>query len=779
MRRERPSRSPRRKRRRRCRRPRRRPRRRSARRRRRSRRRPRPARPARGRRRDAARAAVRRAAVPVLAHAGRDADVRDVHEDDDVAPGRRHRHRAQGRRALLRPAPGELRQDVHRRAVHRARRRRRGVRGPRVRAVPSHVQARRQARSVDHAEHALRRRQGQRRGELARDQRRRLGDPLDADRRRGSRARSTSSSRRRCSSPTSKASAPISAAAPRRRRCPGCCCWSSRPSFSVDATKSYYLSTKAFPRNDEISVNLAFNGPPNALPTVPDGRGIPIGVHYSIVAPPERDAKFVPRLADDRVGYFITARKRYGNDRLGSPFERFIERWNLDNGPITFYLTNEIPAEYRGTVRRGDPRVERHVREDRPSQRDRREGPAVRTRLGSRRRALHDRSLDHVGPAELQRVQPARERSRHGPDHSRRGRDRRRVAALDQARLHRPRAARAARARQRVRARRRPPRVRIRTRPTAIPRSRAAKSARWKKTPSRRPRSGSMLLAQNPRVDAGRPRALRAGVAVRHRHARGRATRWGCATTSRARRSSRCAQLHDPAFTRAHGTTASVMDYMPANIAAPGERQADYFPTRLGTYDYWAIEYGYRSFPNVHSSADEAVPLSRIAARSTEPGHAYGTDEDATSISIDPRIQRFDLSNDPLAYVDEQFRVDADVAARLTRRYPGDTPHVPGPARRAHHGAQQPAQRRGARGEVRRRHLHVARAPRPAGRAAAVHLDPARAAAPRVRSARPLDPLVARAAVLAGAAQRGRRRRASGCTGARTASGAATSRSAR
>src|SRR5437660_166032 len=114
------------------------------------------------------------------------------------------------------------------------------------------------------------------------------------------------------------------------------------------------------------------------------------------------------------------------------------------------------------------------------------------------------------------------------------------------------------------------------------------------------------------------------------------------------------------------------MDYTPANVAAPRERQADYFPTKLGTYDEWAIEYGYRAFPNVRSSADEAVPLARIAARSTEPGHAYGTDEDATLISIDPRIQRFDLSSDPLKYVDEQFRIDDDVASHLTRSYPGD-----------------------------------------------------------------------------------------------------------
>ncbi|HEV2643903.1 MAG TPA: zinc-dependent metalloprotease, partial [Candidatus Elarobacter sp.] len=182
---------------------------------------------------------------------------------------------------------------------------------------------------------------------------------------------------------------------------------------------------------------------------------------------------------------------------------------------------------------------------------------------------------------------------------------------------------------------------------------------------------GSMLLAQNPRVtSADRERYAQEWLfdTVMHEvgHTLGLRHNFQGSTVFSMR------QLHDPAFTRAHGTTASVMDYTPANIAAPGERQADYFPTRLGAYDYWAIEYGYRSFPNVHSSSDEAVPLSRIAARSTEPGHAYGTDEDATIISIDPRIQRFDLSNDPLAYVDEQFRVDADVAARLTRRYPGD-----------------------------------------------------------------------------------------------------------
>jgi hypothetical protein len=132
------------------------------------------------------------------------------------------------------------------------------------------------------------------------------------------------------------------------------------------------------------------------------------------------------------------------------------------------------------------------------------------------------------------------------------------------------------------------------------------------------------------------------------------------------------AQLHDPAFTHAHGTTGSIMDYTPANIAAPGERQADYFPNRLGMYDFWAIQYGYMPL-HQHSSRAELPALHKIAARSTEPGLAYASDEDVIDpFSIDPRVQRFDLSSDPLAYASAQFRIDDQLAARLTKPYPGD-----------------------------------------------------------------------------------------------------------
>jgi hypothetical protein len=134
------------------------------------------------------------------------------------------------------------------------------------------------------------------------------------------------------------------------------------------------------------------------------------------------------------------------------------------------------------------------------------------------------------------------------------------------------------------------------------------------------------------------------------------------------------AQLHDPRFTREHGTTASVMDYTPVNLAAPGKRQAAYFPTRLGPYDYWAIAYGYQRFVNVHSSAEEIPYLRAIAEQSTRPGLAYGTDEDAAEpVAIDPHIARFDLSNDPLTYDRDMLALNESIAGSLNHSYAGDT----------------------------------------------------------------------------------------------------------
>lgn len=110
------------------------------------------------------------------------------------------------------------------------------------------------------------------------------------------------------------------------------------------------------------------------------------------------------------------------------------------------------------------------------------------------------------------------------------------------------------------------------------------------------------------------------------------------------------------------GITASVMDYTPTNVMAVLRGQGRFFAPTIGTYDKWAIEYGYREIPNVKKPMDEILELRKIASRSGLPGHAYLTDEDADA--FDPFAVRFDNAKDPVNYAAREIE-----AARRAERY--------------------------------------------------------------------------------------------------------------
>lgn len=101
---------------------------------------------------------------------------------------------------------------------------------------------------------------------------------------------------------------------------------------------------------------------------------------------------------------------------------------------------------------------------------------------------------------------------------------------------------------------------------------------------------------------------------------------------------------------------ASVMDYVGTFIAGPGEEQGLYNTVRVGPYDRWAIEYGYRP-------VDEPAELEAILARSAEPAHRYATDEDM--YSIDPTAMTYDIGSDPAASRARQLRLLDSLRANL------------------------------------------------------------------------------------------------------------------
>ena len=105
-------------------------------------------------------------------------------------------------------------------------------------------------------------------------------------------------------------------------------------------------------------------------------------------------------------------------------------------------------------------------------------------------------------------------------------------------------------------------------------------------------------------------------------------------------------QLRDPAFTQKYGTTPSIMDYARFNyVAQPGdlERGVRLVPPLLGPYDTYAIEWGYRRYPQ---ELEAKALAALIKSHAGDRKYMYGPQQDMT---VDPTAQTEDLSGDQIA----------------------------------------------------------------------------------------------------------------------------------
>ena len=119
----------------------------------------------------------------------------------------------------------------------------------------------------------------------------------------------------------------------------------------------------------------------------------------------------------------------------------------------------------------------------------------------------------------------------------------------------------------------------------------------------------------------------------------------------------RSSHLHNPVdihraeLTEKTGLTGSVMDYPTVNVAPLGVKQGQYYTTRPGPYDTWAIQFGYSEA--LEDPVAEAKRLEDIAGQSHRPELAFANDGDDMrdpGKAIDPRAMLFDLSSDPITY---------------------------------------------------------------------------------------------------------------------------------
>jgi hypothetical protein len=107
-------------------------------------------------------------------------------------------------------------------------------------------------------------------------------------------------------------------------------------------------------------------------------------------------------------------------------------------------------------------------------------------------------------------------------------------------------------------------------------------------------------------------------------------------------------KLRDKAWVEANGHTPSIMDYARFNYVAQPEdhiKQSGIFP-RIGIYDDWSIEWGYKWMPEFKTPQDEIPFMNKwvIEKLNSDKRFTFGTESDGN----DPRNQSEDLGDNAM-----------------------------------------------------------------------------------------------------------------------------------
>ena len=455
--------------------------------------------------------------------------------------------------------------------------------------------------------------------------------------------------------------------------------------YKMDDKKSYFGDAKAFPFNMEIESVYGFSseGRENqttSLDTVPDSRALTLRVRYSLSQLP-KNGNYRSRLADDRVGYFITAYQDFSSDNHNDPFVRYINRWHLEKKdpkaalsppqkPIVFWIENAVPLEYRDAIKKGvlmwnlafEKAGFKNAIEVWQMPNDAKWDPAdvryntirwINTVDGffalgpSRVNPLTGEILDAdiIVDASFVRGLKQEYRSLVQPQSA--------STSLFSYLMGRNLCT------NRI--------GRNESGFDSLSRLAIQSDLCYGTEAVNQFAIGSLALSlQNTMPSSNQMKDyinqyLSLIIAHEVGHTLGLRHNFRGSTLLLPE------ELNNTNVTRTKGLTTSVMDYVPPNLAPQGVKQGDYFPSGIGVYDKWAIQYGYTPTEAAHPLAERRF-LEQIARLAAKPELAYATDEDM--FDVDPDVNAWDNSGDVLRYSQWQLDNARVMWERLNKRYP-------------------------------------------------------------------------------------------------------------
>ena len=427
-------------------------------------------------------------------------------------------------------------------------------------------------------------------------------------------------------------------------------------STNFDRSRSYIDAVSNFPENTNIRAMLTFrSGQPRSVPSVPDGRYIPVTIHYTLAQLPERPME--RRIADDRVGNFLTVHKDFSS--LDSTFfRRYVNRWRLEPGervgdrrrpvePITYYIDRTVPDEYRGWFKEAVENwntafeaagwVDAIRVLDLPEDAD----PNDIRYSVLRWNTSDDPGYTAIGPSKV---------------------DPRTGEILDADILFEANGFRSFRNTWRNIVN---PMTAAEAFEMALgvgefqaldPNVPRLELPGFESALESQGALAGLVLAARDEMEPGDPlpnELLRQYTMWIVMHEVGHTL--GLRHNFRSSASTPMDQLHNTAFTGANGVYGSVMEYPTVNLAPSGEAIGDYYTYDAGSYDRWAISYAYTR------SQDDANDIARGVA---DLGHMYGTESDVRG-ALDPTIGIYDLGADPLAWGAERSAMIRDLFPKI------------------------------------------------------------------------------------------------------------------
>ncbi len=483
-----------------------------------------------------------------------------------------------------------------------------------------------------------------------------------------------------------------------------------------DPSRSTWGKIKNFEQNVEVEVSAVFSlglgGDYFAFfdREVPDSRGAQIVIHYGLSMVPT-GGNYKPRVADDRVGHFLSVIKDYSTDYDNTPFVRYVTRWHLEKAdpaaemspakePIIFWIEKSVPREYRRYVKEGILEwnkafekigfIEAIQVRDQQSEDDfepediryntfrwiatssafamgpSRTNPTTGQILDAD--ILFDEAMVRYWRQDYLRTQGLPQGLQLLRDGQHQAWFKHYAAEMPWITLAEPILDKLVRDPSGLESLVPKGSRSIRTEMGGLPQPSGRHTCMLGPGMTRQLGLIAAVLRAEGKAPGGKVPEEFIGQAIREVTMHEVGHTLGLRHNFKASGMLSLADCNNTDITSKKGMAGSVMDYLPANIARKGEKQGHYFSPTIGPYDYWAIEYAYKPL-----SGNETEELAKIASRVAEHDLQFGTDEDLYG-STDPRINLYDLG-DPLEYAKDRVKlVEAhlqDLAAQVVEKGEG------------------------------------------------------------------------------------------------------------